>query len=125
MSGSVVSSSDSRSRGTRRRRLKDEDLVIKAFERALLGRPLRSDEPVFVVQRGGPIRDNKLAERYREELKRAGITRPELYEQNAERRRIVLHSTRSAFITVNLASGMPEMKISDRTGHKDSSQIAR
>ena len=28
-------------------------------------------------------------------------------------------------MTVNIASGMPEMKIADRTGHKDSSQIAR
>jgi hypothetical protein len=33
VSGSVVSSIASRARGTRRRRLKDEDLVIKAFDR--------------------------------------------------------------------------------------------
>ncbi len=97
----------------------------KAYRELLLGRKLRQDEPVFINQRGGPIRDNHLAEKYREQLRAGGITRPELFEKSAERRHIVLHSTRSAFVTVNLATGMPEMKIADRTGHKDTSQIAR
>ena len=97
----------------------------KTHRETALGRPLRPDEPVFVTQRGSAIRDNHLAALYREQLRVAGVKRPELFEQSAERRHIVLHATRSAFITINLASGMPEMKISDRTGHKDSSQIAR
>ncbi|WP_437303928.1 tyrosine-type recombinase/integrase [Sorangium sp. So ce388] len=63
------------------------------------------------------------AERFRDHLRRAGITRPELFETTDSRLNIRLHDTRATFITIKLANDRTETWISDRTGHKSSGQI--
>ncbi|WP_434048935.1 MULTISPECIES: tyrosine-type recombinase/integrase [Sorangium] len=63
------------------------------------------------------------AARFREHLRRAGITRPELFETTDSRLNIRLHDTRATFITIKLANGRTETWISDRTGHRSSGQI--
>jgi integrase len=65
------------------------------------------------------------ADRYREHLEAAGIERPQLFEQSAERMRVRFHDTRSTFITCALANGKTEAWIADRSGHKSSDQINR
>ncbi|MDC0744693.1 hypothetical protein [Polyangium mundeleinium] len=47
----------------------------------------------------------RVAERYREHLRAAGITRAVLFERRKERQQIRLHDTRAAFVTVALATG--------------------
>ncbi|WP_437298910.1 tyrosine-type recombinase/integrase [Sorangium sp. So ce426] len=63
------------------------------------------------------------AARFRGHLRRAGITRPELFETTDSRLNIRLHDTRATFITIKLANGRTETWISDRTGHRSSGQI--
>ncbi|AUX38573.1 uncharacterized protein SOCE836_108200 [Sorangium cellulosum] len=63
------------------------------------------------------------AARFRDHLRRAGITRPELFETTDSRLNIRLHDTRATFITIKLANGRTETWISDRTGHRSSGQI--
>ncbi|WP_437529279.1 tyrosine-type recombinase/integrase [Sorangium sp. So ce726] len=63
------------------------------------------------------------AARFRDHLRRAGLTRPELFETTDSRLNIRLHDTRATFITIKLANGRTETWISDRTGHRSSGQI--
>lgn len=88
-------------------------------------RSAKGADPVFVQQRGRAIMDNHLADRYRAHLRAAGITRAELFETSANRRHVTFHATRAAFVTVSLAAGESEWKVTDKTGHKDASQIAK
>lgn len=66
-----------------------------------------------------------LAENLRNYLKLAGVTRPQLFENNAVRQQLRAHDLRATFVTVNLALGKSETWISDRTGHKSSQMIHR
>jgi integrase len=74
---------------------------------------------------GSEVIERHPAERFRERLCIAGIDRPQLFEQNAERLRICIHDLRATFITIALANGRTEAWISDRTGHKSSLMIHR
>jgi integrase len=65
------------------------------------------------------------AEGLRRALKRAGVTRPALFQQNDVRLRLRAHDLRATFVTVNLALGKTEAWITDRTGHKSSAMIYR
>ncbi|WP_437811020.1 tyrosine-type recombinase/integrase [Sorangium sp. So ce1078] len=78
---------------------------------------------VFVGKWGNPLPGNNGAERFRFDLRRAGIARPELFETTEARLNIRLHDTRATFITIKLANDRTETWISDRTGHKSSGQI--
>ncbi|XXX73319.1 tyrosine-type recombinase/integrase [Sorangium sp. So ce134] len=78
---------------------------------------------VFVGPRGHLLPGSNAAERFREHLRRAGVTRPELFETTDSRLNIRLHDTRATFITIKLANDRTETWISDRTGHKSSAQI--
>jgi integrase len=61
-------------------------------------------------------------ERYPGDLRRADVTRRELFERSATRMPIRLHDLRATFVTVSLANGETEQWVTDRTGHT-SSQI--
>lgn len=65
----------------------------------------------------------RIASCFRTDLKRAGVTRAELFETSKNRRPIRVHDLRATFVTLNLADGKTEAWISDRTGHKSSGQI--
>jgi hypothetical protein len=89
------------------------------------GAPLTGSDPVFVEAHGAPINVDRLAERFRDHLKAAGIERPTLFDNNAARRRIRAHDLRATFITIALAIGRSERWVADRTGHRSSAMIAR
>ncbi|MEZ4308043.1 MAG: winged helix-turn-helix domain-containing protein [Polyangiaceae bacterium] len=63
------------------------------------------------------------ATRFRENLKRAEITRPELFERSKARQPIRVHDLRATFVTIALANGKNEAWIQDRTGHRSSAMI--
>ncbi len=80
-------------------------------------------ELVFVDEQGNQFDSRSLPAVLRAHLRKAGITRPELFETTAQRMRMRVHDLRSTFVTVALANGRSESWISDRTGHKSSQMI--
>ena len=58
------------------------------------------------------------------DLRRAGVTRPELFERSASRQPLRLHDLRATFVTISLAAGKSEQWVTDRTGHKSSAMLA-
>lgn len=82
------------------------------------------DDYVF-AENGVPINVKRLAEQLRRDLKRAGVTRPQLFERSAVRRPIRAHDLRATFVTIALATGKTETWVADRTGHKSSTMINR
>jgi integrase len=91
---------------------------------ALRGNP-GPDAPLFLDEDGGTFVATIEAKRFRKHLRAAGVDRPELYEQTAERQQIRLHDLRATFITIALANGRSETWVADRTGHKSSMMINR
>jgi integrase len=83
------------------------------------------DGYVFVDNDGHRLTEDHTADRYRADLDRAGIDRPQLFETSTVRRRIRFHDTRATFVTLALANGKTEAWITARTGHKSSDQIAK
>ena len=66
-----------------------------------------------------------LAEALREHMKRAGLTRPELFEHGEKRRQMNVHGLRATFVTISLANGRSETWVMDRTGHRSSVMVNR
>jgi len=64
------------------------------------------------------------AQHFRAHLKTAGVARAELYERSKARQPIRLHDLRATFVTVSLAQGRTETWVTDRTGHKSSTQVS-
>jgi integrase len=62
---------------------------------------------------------------FRDNLRRAGIDRAQLFEHDDVRRHIVLHDLRASFVTIALAEGKSEAQITDRTGHRSSAMLYR
>ena len=58
------------------------------------------------------------------DLRRAGITRPELFERSAARQPLRAHDLRATFVTISLANGKTEQWVTDRTGHRSSQMLA-
>jgi integrase len=80
---------------------------------------------VFRSTDGRAISDAHLADRLREALELAGVTRAELHERSAVRRPIRVHDLRATFVTLALATGRSETWVADRTGHRSSFMINR
>ena len=80
---------------------------------------------IFVDENNVPLDVDHLARRLRDDLKRAAIDRPQLFERSEHRRPIRAHDLRATFITVSMAVGRTEAWISERTGHRSSGQINR
>jgi integrase len=68
-------------------------------------------------------RDGKYAERVRDALLEAGVSRPELFESGEGRRKLRAHDLRATFVTLALARGKSEAWIMRRTGHLSSGQV--
>ena len=92
-------------------------------------RPLRGDPPdgahVFVDDDGKVLSLNRIAARFRAALLMAGVDRTDLHEDTKKRQPTRVHDLRVAFVTVSLANGKSEAWVTDRTGHKSSTMIAR
>ncbi len=76
------------------------------------------------VSGGVPIDVEHLARQLRLDLKRAGIDRPQLFENNDKRQQVRAHDLRSTFVVVAEANGRSEAWITTRTGHKSSRMVA-
>jgi integrase len=61
----------------------------------------------------------------RDDLKLAGVDRPELFERSASRAQVTVHHLRGTFVTLALANGKTETWVQDRTGHTSSVMINR
>lgn len=66
-----------------------------------------------------------LAERFRNELKAAGVKRAELFDTTEHTGKLRAHDMRATFVTMSLAEGRTETWIRDRTAHKSTSMIDR
>lgn len=80
---------------------------------------------VFHYTDGRAISDGHLADRLREALELAGVTRPELLESSKTRCPLRVHDLRATFVTLALATGKSETWVADRTGHRSSFMINR
>jgi integrase len=58
------------------------------------------------------------------DLRRAGVTREELFARTATRQPLRLHDLRATFVTLSLAAGRSEAWVTDRTGHKSSQMVS-
>jgi len=87
----------------------DSDVVVR-FDRANAAWWLRGDQ--------------KDPKKHPGDLRRAGVTRPELFERSPSRQPIRVHDLRATFVTVALANGKTEAWVTDRTGHKSSQMVA-
>lgn len=91
----------------------------KRYREEVLGERLTGADPVFFANGERPLgtRNFHAARVYRANLQTAGIDRAQLFQHDANRRRVRAHDTRAAFVTIALANGRGEIWISDRTGH--------
>ena len=79
---------------------------------------------VFLDDAGHVTESNELrAGDFRVALRKAGITRAELFEDNDVRQQVRVHDLRATFITLALANGRTEAWVADRTGHRSSTMI--
>lgn len=69
--------------------------------------------------------DEHQADRFRFDVLAAGIDRAGLMDSTAKSQRLRFHDLRATFVTVSLANGKSETWVSDRTGHKSSTMIAK
>lgn len=83
------------------------------------------DGRIFLDEIGAPFVGKKLAQTFRNDLKLAGVTRPQLFERSPERIPLRIHDLRSSFTTLALACGRTETWVVDRAGWKSSAMIAR
>jgi len=81
--------------------------------------------PILMNGAGKVIDRYGVAERLREYLLAAGVTRPQLLEASDKRIPLRAHDLRATFVTLSLAQGKSEAWITDRTGHKSSQMICR
>ena len=58
------------------------------------------------------------------DLRTAGVTRAELFEQGTSRQPLRLHDLRATFVTISLANGKTEQWVTDRTGHRSSQMLS-
>jgi integrase len=82
----------------------------------------KPDERVF-TEDGIPINIKHLADQLRRDLRRVGVTRPQLFERSKVRMPLRAHDLRATFVTIALAQDKSETWISDRTGHQSHKMI--
>jgi len=84
-----------------------------------------TDDLVFTEDGGRPVVVEGLAKLLRANLKTAGVSRPELFNEGKNRGVLRAHDLRGTFITLALANGKTETWVADRTGHRSSQMINR
>ena len=87
--------------------------------------PHAQAEDYVFAENGVPLHVQHLAEHIRNDLRRVGVVRSQLFEGTATRQRFRAHDLRATFVTVALATGKTETWVSDRTGHDGHSMIER
>lgn len=79
---------------------------------------------VFLGLRGRPVKTWR-ATQLREHLLVAGVDRSELHVTRGARVALRVHDLRATFVTLSLAAGRTETWVTDRTGHKSHSMVAK
>jgi len=98
---------------------------LRAWKELRKGKP---KDQVFVDANGQPFDEaslGKLAETFRDCLKAAGVTRPQLTERSEERGQIRAHDLRGTFVSLSLANNKTERWVMRRTGHTISAMVSR
>jgi integrase len=75
------------------------------------------------AENGVPLNVMHLAKLLQDDLRRVGVTRPQLFERSNVRQPIRAHDLRATMVTIALANGRSETWISDRTGHRSHEMI--
>lgn len=83
------------------------------------------DERVFLDPNGIELSTKRMAHDLRADLKRAGVTRAELFARTEARIPMRVHDLRATACTVWLANGKSEAWCCDRTGHRSSTMLNR
>lgn len=76
-------------------------------------------------RQGQPLHVDHAGEILRGALRRAGVTRPKLFEGGEHRIQLRAHDLRATFVTLSLADGRSEDWVMQRTGHTSSIMLAR
>jgi Phage integrase family len=98
--------------------------VVEALSRwKQLCKPNTEPDDHIFAENGIPLGVEHLAEQARNDLRRVGVTRPQLFESSATRQRFRAHDLRATFVTIALATGKTETWVSDRTGHDGHTMI--
>ncbi|HSY22212.1 MAG TPA: tyrosine-type recombinase/integrase [Polyangiaceae bacterium] len=97
--------------------------VIEALKRWKGRQPCTEPNDHVFADEGVPISVQHLADRLRRDLRRVGVTRPQLFERSDVRQPLRAHDLRATFVTIALAVGKTETWISDRTGHHSHKMI--
>lgn len=96
--------------------------VVRAFRAWLEMRKPKS--LVFVDVDGRVLSPNNLAQRLRDDLALAGVTRADLFgKRTPTRQPMRVHDLRATFVTLALANGKSEAFVTDRTGHRSSAMV--
>jgi len=100
--------------------------VVEALKRwKLRSKPHTEPSDYVFAEEGVPLNVEHLAEQIRNDLRRVGVERPQLFEGSETRQRFRAHDLRATFVTIALATGKTETWVSDRTGHDGHSMIER
>ena len=97
--------------------------VVEALSRWKASQTETEDDDHVFAADGIPICVSRLADHLRDDLRRVGATRSQLFERSRTRLRMRAHDLRATFVTVGLATGRTETWIKDRTGHKSSRMV--
>jgi len=100
--------------------------VVEALKRwKQQTKPHTEPSDCVFAEEGMPLNVEHLAEQIRNDLRRVGVERSQLYEGSDTRQRFRAHDLRATFVTIALATGKTETWVSDRTGHDGHSMIER
>ncbi|HKQ71865.1 MAG TPA: tyrosine-type recombinase/integrase [Polyangiaceae bacterium] len=99
--------------------------VVRALAAWAKFREAKPGDFLFVDEAGLPFDNQKLAGQLRVDLKAAGVTRTELFENGKNTRKLRAHDLRGTFVTLSLAEGKSETWVMDRTGHTTSAMLQR
>lgn len=89
--------------------------VLRALQLRRLERP--DDTLIFGGPKGKPLTRQGVLQRFRPDLRRAGLSRPELFGRVDGVRGLTTHDLRATFVTLARRRGMPDQWIRDHTGH--------
>ena len=99
--------------------------VVAALRKWVETRLAKRGDLLFTDEYGRPFEKDKLAERLRLQLRKAGVDREELFVAGVNRGPLRVHDLRGTFVTLSLANGRTESWVQDRTGHTTSAMINR
>jgi integrase len=99
--------------------------VTEALRRHVAERGAKRGDALFLDEGGHPFENDKLAERLRDDLRLAGVDRPELFNAGENTGKLRAHDLRGTFVTLSLANGRTEAWVQDRTGHTTSAMLNR